>query len=87
VPLLINKDVSLLMRGKLYTSCVRSYDKAAHEEWPTVGVGGAALMTFDWQTVRNFGGGGGTPDHTLSKFCVAFPVCETGEATEFRFCA
>jgi len=25
VPLLTNQDISLLMRGKLYTSCVRSY--------------------------------------------------------------
>jgi len=34
VSLLTNKDVSLLMRGKLYTSCVRSCMLHGSETWP-----------------------------------------------------
>ena len=34
VPLLINKDVSLIMRGRLYSSCVRSSMLHGSEAWP-----------------------------------------------------
>ena len=34
VPLLTNKDVSLIMRGRLYSSCVRSSMLHLSETWP-----------------------------------------------------
>ena len=34
VPLLTNKDVSLIMRGRLYSSCVRSSLLRRSETWP-----------------------------------------------------
>ena len=34
VPLLTNKDVSLTMRGRLYSSCVRSSMLHGRETWP-----------------------------------------------------
>jgi len=34
VPLLTNKDVSLIMRGRLYSSCVRSSMLHRSETWP-----------------------------------------------------
>jgi len=34
VPLLTNKDISLLIRGKLYTSCVHSCMLHGSEIWP-----------------------------------------------------
>ena len=34
VPLLTNKDVSLIMRGRLYSSCVRSRMLHGSETWP-----------------------------------------------------
>ena len=34
VPLLTNKDVSLIMNGKLYNSCVRSSMLLGSETWP-----------------------------------------------------
>ena len=34
VPLLTNKDVSLIMRGRLYSSCVRSSMLPGSETWP-----------------------------------------------------
>ena len=34
VPLLTNKDVSLIMRGSLYSSCVRSSMLHGSETWP-----------------------------------------------------
>ena len=34
VPLLTNKDVSLIMRGRLYNSCVRSSMLHGSETWP-----------------------------------------------------
>ena len=34
VPLLTNKDVSLIMRGRLYSSCVRSSMLHGSETWP-----------------------------------------------------
>ena len=34
VPLLTNKDVSLIMRGRLYSSCVRSNMLHGRETWP-----------------------------------------------------
>ena len=34
VPLLTNKNVSLIMRGRLYSSCVRSSMLHGSETWP-----------------------------------------------------
>ena len=34
VPLLTNNDVSLIMRGRLYSSCVRSSMLHGSETWP-----------------------------------------------------
>ena len=34
LPLLTNKDVSLIMRGRLYSSCVRSSILHGSETWP-----------------------------------------------------
>ena len=34
VPLLTNKDLSLIMRGRLYSSCVRSSMLHGSETWP-----------------------------------------------------
>ena len=34
VPLLTNKDVSLIMRGRLYSSCVRSSMLHGSDTWP-----------------------------------------------------
>ena len=34
VPLLTNKDISLIMRGRLYSSCVRSSTLHGSEIWP-----------------------------------------------------
>ena len=34
VPLLTNKDVSSIMRGRLYSSCVRSSMLHGSETWP-----------------------------------------------------
>ena len=34
VPLLTNKDISLIRRGKLYNSCVRSSMLHGSETWP-----------------------------------------------------
>jgi len=34
VPLLTNKDVSLIMRGRLYSSCVRTSVLHGSETWP-----------------------------------------------------
>jgi len=34
VPLLASKDVSLIMRGRLYSSCVRSSMLHGSETWP-----------------------------------------------------
>ena len=34
VPLLTNKDISLIRRGKLYSSCVRSSMLHGSETWP-----------------------------------------------------
>jgi len=36
LPLLTNKDVSLVMRGRLYSSCVRSSMLHGSETWPVL---------------------------------------------------
>jgi len=42
VPLLTNKDVSLIMRGRLYSSCVRSSMLHGSETWPVKKCGGTS---------------------------------------------
>ena len=44
VPLLTNKDVSLIMRGRLYSSCVRSSMLHGSETWPVRKENVAALQ-------------------------------------------
>ena len=42
VPLITNKDVSLIMRGRLYSSCVRSSMLQGSETWPVRKRGGTS---------------------------------------------
>jgi len=52
VPLLTNKDVSLLMRGKLYTSCVHSCMLPGSETRP---VKKENKLTLKWAEMRMIG--------------------------------
>ena len=47
--LLTNKDVSLLMRGKLYTSCVHSCMLHGSKTWP---VKKDNKLTLQWPDIR-----------------------------------
>ena len=52
VPLLTNKDVSLIMRGKLYSSCVRSSMLHGSETWPVRKENVVALQRAEMRMVR-----------------------------------
>jgi len=52
VPLLTNKDVSLTMRGRLYTSCVRSSMLYGSETWPVRKENMVALQRAEMRMVR-----------------------------------
>jgi len=52
VPLLTNKDISLIMRGRLYSSCVRSSMLHASEIWPVRKENVAALQRAEMRMVR-----------------------------------
>ena len=52
VPLLINKDVSLIMRGRLYNSCVRSTMLHGSETWPVRKENVVALQRAEMRMVR-----------------------------------
>jgi len=52
VPLLANKDVSLLMRGKLYTSCVRGCMLHGSETWPVKKENELTLQRADMRMIR-----------------------------------
>jgi len=52
VPLLTNKDVSLIMRGRLYSSCVRSSMLHRSETWPIRKENVVALQRAEMRMVR-----------------------------------
>ena len=52
VPLLTNKDVSLIMRGRLYSSCVRSSMLLGSETWPVRKENVVALQRAEMRMVR-----------------------------------
>ena len=52
VPLLTNKDVSLFMRGRLYSSCVRSSMLHGSETWPVRKENVVALQRAEMRMVR-----------------------------------
>jgi len=52
VPLLTNKDVSLIMRGRLYSSCVRSSMLHGSETWPVKKENVVALQRAEMRMVR-----------------------------------
>jgi len=51
VPLLTNKDVSLIMRGRLYSSCVRSSMLHGSETWPVSKENVVALQRAEMRMV------------------------------------
>jgi len=52
VPLLTNKDVSLIMRGMLYSSCVRSSMLHGSETWPVRKENVVVLQQAEMRMVR-----------------------------------
>ena len=52
VPLLTNKDVSLIMRGRLYSSCARSSMLHGSETWPVRKENMVALQRAEVRMVR-----------------------------------
>jgi len=52
VPLLTNKDVSLIMTGRLYSSCVRSSMLYGSETWPVRRENVVALQRAEMRMVR-----------------------------------
>ena len=52
VPLLTNKDVSLIIRGRLYSSCVRSSMLHGSETWPARKENVVALQRTEMRMVR-----------------------------------
>jgi len=52
VPLLTNNDVSLIMRGRLYSSCVRSSMLRGRETWPVRKENMVALQRAEMRMVR-----------------------------------
>ena len=52
VPLLTNKDVSLIMRGRLHTSCVRRSTLHGSETWPVRKENEVALQRAEMRMVR-----------------------------------
>ena len=52
VPLLTNKDVSLVMRGRLYSSCVQSSMLHGSESWPVRKEKVVALQRAEMRMVR-----------------------------------
>ena len=52
VPLLINKDLSLIIRGRLYISCVQSSMLHGSETWPVRKENVVALQRAEMRMVR-----------------------------------
>jgi len=52
VPLLTNKDISLKVRGRLYSSCVQSSLLHGNETWPIIQENEVALQWAEMRMVR-----------------------------------
>jgi len=52
VPLLTNKDMSLIVRGRLYSSCMRSSMLHGSETWPVRKENEVALQRAELRMVR-----------------------------------
>jgi len=52
VPLLANKDISLIRRGRLYSSCMRSSMLHGSETWPVRKANEMALQRAEMTVVR-----------------------------------
>jgi len=52
VPLLTNRDISLIRRGRLYSSCVRSSMLHRSETWPVRNQNEVALQRAEMRMVR-----------------------------------
>ena len=52
VPVLTNKDISLKVRGRLYSSCVRSSMLHGSETWPVRKENEVALQRAEMRMVR-----------------------------------
>ena len=52
VPLLTNKDISLIRRGRLYSSCVQSSMLHGSETWPVRKENEVALQQAEMRMVR-----------------------------------
>jgi len=52
VPLLINRDISLLRRGRLHSSCVQSSMVHGSETWPVRKENEMALQSAEMRMVR-----------------------------------
>ena len=52
VPLLTNRDISLIRRGRLYSSCVRSSVLHGSETWPVRKENEVALQQAEMRMVR-----------------------------------
>jgi len=52
VPLLTNKDISLIMRGRVYSSCVRSSMLHGSETWPVRKENVVALQRAEMRIIR-----------------------------------
>ena len=52
VPLLTNKDISLTVRGRLYSSCVQSSMLHGSETWPIRNENKVALQSAEMRMVR-----------------------------------
>jgi len=66
VPVFTSKDVSLIMRGRLYSSCVRSSMLHGSETWPVRKENVVALQRAEMRMVRWMCGQRG-PGERLSK--------------------
>ena len=56
VSLLTNTDVGVIMRGRLYSSCVQNSMLHVSETWPTRKVNEVALQRAEMKTVRRMCG-------------------------------
>jgi len=52
MPLLTNKDISLIVRGRLYSSCVENSMLHGSETWPAIKENEVALQRAEMRMVR-----------------------------------
>jgi len=52
VPLLTSRDISLIRRGRLYSSCVRSSMLHGSETWPVMKENEVALQRAEMRMIR-----------------------------------